>query len=146
MDIKNKIVIGAIILLLALFTAHLAEAGGGVSIGDIDVYYDCETYEGEIVLENYCDRNITAFVEVYVDDKSILCDNVELNVRYFKGFRIRTHETVYFEAPCEEGKHKVRVTVIVDNISLLGNVSYIAHGCMEDLYEEEDVEDWLGCP
>lgn len=40
----------------------------------------------------------------------------------------------------EEQGVSMRVSVIVDNMSLLGNVSYIAQGYIEDIEDEEEEE------
>jgi hypothetical protein len=151
MDIINKILVGALILLFALLAVQLAQAGGCPRITCLDVNYDMVSYTGYVELENTGDENITVVIVIYVDSNRILERAVALNIEYFKGFRLRTSETVGFEVPCEEGKHEVRVIVIADNMSLLGNVSYIAQGCIEDIEEEEEEEeinewDWLGCP
>jgi hypothetical protein len=149
MDIINKILVGALILLFALLAVQLAQAGGCPRITCIDVSYDMVSHTGYVELENTGDENVSVVIVIYVDKNRTLEREVTLNIEYFKGFRLRTSETVEFEAPCEEGNHEVRVTVIVDNMSLLGNVSYISQGCIEDTDEEEEVvneEDWLGCP
>jgi hypothetical protein len=152
MGIINKILVGALILLVAVFIVQSAQASGCPRITYIDVSYDMISYTGAVKLENTGDENITVVVVIYADEYRTHEQAIDLNIEYFKCYRIRTSETVYFEAPCEEGKHEVHVTVIVDNMSLLGNVSYIAQGCIRDMDEEEEetemeeeVEDWLEC-
>lgn len=149
MGIVNKIIIGVVLLALMFGGISVAQACACPRITCLDVNYDMVSYTGYVELENTGDTNITVVIVIYVDNNRTLEREVVLNIEYFKGFRLRTSETVKFEAPCEDGKHEVRVTVIVDNMSLLGNVSYIAQGCLEDIDEEEEIEnteDWLGCP
>jgi hypothetical protein len=153
MDNVNKVLISALILLALGLFVSLAQAGGNVSVTNISVNYDCISYDGVLDIENIGNENITVVIVIYVDSNRTLERAVALNIKYFKGFRLRTLETVEFEALCEEGNHEVHVTVIADNMLLLGNVSYISQGCIKDIDEEEeeeeeeiDEEDWLPCP
>jgi hypothetical protein len=145
----NKIIIAVALLAIVFGWISVAQACACPRITCLDVNYDMVSYTGYVELENTGDKNITVVIVIYVDSNRTLEREVALNIEYFKGFRLRTSEIVEFEAPCEEGNHEVRVTVIVDNMSLLGNVSYISQGCIEDVDEEEEVvneEDWRGCP
>jgi hypothetical protein len=145
----DKIIIAIALLAIVFGGISVAQACACPRITCLDVHYDMVSYIGYLELENTGDENITVVIVIYVDNNRTLERAVVLNIEYFKGFRLRTSETVEFEAPCDEGNHEVRVTVIADNLSLLGNVSYIAQGCIEDADEEEEVvneEDWLGCP
>jgi hypothetical protein len=148
MDNVNKVLISALILLALGLFVSLAQACACPCTTCLDVNYDMVSYTGYVELENTCDENITVVIVIYVDNNRTLERAVALNIEYFKGFKLRTSETVEFEAPCEEGNHEVHVTVIMDNMSLLGNVSYIAQGCIKDMdeEEEEEEEDWLQCP
>jgi hypothetical protein len=145
----NKIIVAAALLAIVFGGISVAQACACPRITCIDVSYDMVSYTGYVELENTGDENVSVVVVIYVDNNRTLEREVTLNIEYFKGFRLRTLETVEFEAPCEEGNHEVHVTVIVDNMSLLGNVSYIAQGCIkEEEEEEEEINegDWLGCP
>jgi hypothetical protein len=147
----DKIILGMAVFVAALLLVSLAQACASPCITCLDVNYDMVSYTGYVELENTGDENITAVIVIYVDSNKILERAVVLNIEYFKGFRLRTFETVEFEAPCEEGNHEVHVTVIADNMLLLGNVSYISQGCIKDIDVEEeeeeiDEEDWLPCP
>jgi hypothetical protein len=149
MDNANKVSICALILLALGLFVSLAQAGGNVSVTNISVNYDCISYDGVLDIENIGNENIPVVIVIYVDSNRTLERAVALNIKYFKGFRLRTIETVEFAAPCEEGNHEVHVTVIADNMLLLGNVSYISQGCIKDIDAEEEVvntEDWLPCP
>lgn len=113
-------------------------------------FYGIASYTGNLELENTGIENITVVVVVCVDSNRTLDKEIALNIEHFRGFRIRTTETVEFDVPCKEGNHEVNATIIIDNITLLANTSYMAHGCMDDIDEEvneiEEVEDWLKCP
>jgi hypothetical protein len=145
----NKIIMAIALLAIVFGWISVVQTSACPRITCLDVNYDMVSYTGYVELENTGDENITGVIVIYVDNNRTLDRAVALDIEYCKGFRLRTTETIEFEVPCEEGNHEVHVTVIADNLSLLGNVSYISHGCIEDIDEEEEVEnteDWLQCP
>jgi hypothetical protein len=146
--ISGCIVFGMVVISVLLLA--VLPVSGGVALRDIGVYYDCETYDGVLEIENYGNENMTAAVEIYIDGKRIVGEDIVLNVKYFHGFRIRTYECIYFEVPTEEGYHEGNATVSSGDITIIRPFIYKAYGYIEEeeeeVVEEVTVEDWLGCP
>jgi hypothetical protein len=147
--ISGCIVLGMIVIAVLLLAA--LPVSGGVALRDIGVYYDCETYDGVLEIENYGNENAIVAVEVCIDGKRIVSEDIVLNVKYFKGVRIRTYECIYFEVPTEEGYHEGTAAVSSGDITIIRPFIYKAYGYIEE--EEEEVEeeeiteeDWLECP
>lgn len=147
----GKIAFGLVIIAAIALLTPFAQATSGVYITDIDVYYDGETYEGCVCLLNIADENVTVNIEVKVDGIEIYDTELNLSIEYFKGFRIKTHEYIYFEVPGEEGIHDFEAFNTVGKYTTTATLNYEAYGYIDEEKEEEEeeveeVEDWLECP
>lgn len=144
-------VIGIVIGVLMAFFASSVQASTpameNVSIESGKVYYDSISYEGAIILENMENENVTVSISVEVDQIEIVNTEVNLTITYFKGFLIKTHKSIYFEVPCEEGTHEIKTFVSIGRYTRITSYWYEAYGCVDEEEEEEEVhvEEWLGC-
>jgi hypothetical protein len=137
----NKMLIGtAAIFIAALVLVSMAQAAPPVFVWDIDMYEGNNGLYGEVGLKSHAGENITAQLNVEVDDISVYNGSVQMDVELFKGFPVSRVVYTEFVVNNEVGNHIIVVTVYIGEDVLNEEFDYTIYE-PEDTEEEEIIEE-----
>lgn len=137
---KEKIRIG--IIVAAVFALLITSASAHIEIREL--WTEEWDQRGFIDYKNTVEYNTTGIVTIYIDNKIVLEQPVEMYVIPFHGFLINRPETLDFILNTTSGEHIV--TAYIDSGNETADASCSYYGEEEEQEEEPEPLDWLPCP